>query len=128
MSFLVQVLLISFAAMLIVGIPISAALVLAAAARRCWPSSRAARPGPDTAATLRDDNFPLLAIPFFILAGSIARSRRHVRPADRTGEPWSGVAGGVAMVCVVACMLFAAVSGSTAATTAAIRDRPSSRR
>ncbi|MGI6417938.1 MAG: TRAP transporter large permease [Thermoguttaceae bacterium] len=122
MSFLVQVLLISFAAMLIVGIPISAALVLAAAL-----AMLANPPGPLDLAQIplqlceTTNSFPLLAIPFFILAGSImSRGGMSARLIELARALVGRLRGGVAMVCVVACMLFAAVSGSTAATTAAI--------
>jgi C4-dicarboxylate transporter DctM subunit len=67
------------------------------------------------------NSFPLLAIPFFILAGSImSRGGMSQRLIDLARAGVGRVPGGVAMVSVVACMFFAAVSGSTAATTAAI--------
>ena len=67
------------------------------------------------------DSFPLLAIPFFILAGSLmcngGISRRLVNLADSL-VGW--VTGGLAMVTVLACMFFAAISGSGPATVSAI--------
>lgn len=67
------------------------------------------------------DSFPLLAIPFFILAGSImcngGISRRLVNLADSL-VGW--ITGGLAMVTVLACMFFAAISGSGPATVSAI--------
>ncbi|UQG59340.1 TRAP transporter large permease [Marinobacter sp. M3C] len=67
------------------------------------------------------DNFPLLAIPFFILAGNLMAaggiSRRLV---DLAKAMVGGVQGGLAMTCVLTCMMFAAVSGSSVATTFAI--------
>ncbi|WP_192036224.1 TRAP transporter large permease [Halomonas sp. YLGW01] len=67
------------------------------------------------------DNFPLMAIPFFILAGNLMAaggiSRRLV---DLAKAMVGGVQGGLAMTCVLTCMMFAAVSGSSVATTFAI--------
>lgn len=67
------------------------------------------------------DNFPLMAIPFFILAGNLMAaggiSRRLV---DLAKSMVGGLQGGLAMTCVLTCMMFAAVSGSSVATTFAI--------
>jgi len=120
MSPLIQVLLIGFVIMLLGAVPISVALVLAAAAAIVSYSQfdLGLIPLKLFAAT---NSFPLLAVPFFVLAGGImskgGMSDRLIALARSIVGP---VHGGVAMVAVVACMLFAAVSGSTAATTAAI--------
>lgn len=67
------------------------------------------------------DSFPLLAIPFFILAGNImAAGGISQRLVDMAKSIVGGFQGGLAMSCVVTCMLFAAVSGSSIATTFAI--------
>ena len=67
------------------------------------------------------DRFPLVAIPFFILAGNLMEnggiSRRLV---DFAKSIVGGVQGGLPMTCVLTCMIFAAVSGSSVATTFAI--------
>ncbi len=67
------------------------------------------------------DKFPLVAIPFFILAGNLMEnggiSRRLV---DFAKSIVGGVQGGLPMTCVLTCMIFAAVSGSSVATTFAI--------
>ncbi len=67
------------------------------------------------------DKFPLAAIPFFILAGNLMEaggiSERLVNFARALV---GGVQGGLAMSCVITCMIFAAVSGSSVATTFAI--------
>ena len=67
------------------------------------------------------NKFPLAAIPFFILAGNLMEtggiSRRLVEFARSLV---GGVQGGLPMTCVLACMIFAAVSGSSVATTFAI--------
>jgi tripartite ATP-independent transporter DctM subunit len=67
------------------------------------------------------DKFPLVAIPFFILAGNLMDtggiSRRLI---DVARAIVGNTQGGLAATCVVACMIFAAVSGSSTATTFAI--------
>jgi C4-dicarboxylate transporter, DctM subunit len=67
------------------------------------------------------DKYPLAAIPFFILAGNLMEtggiSRRLVEFAKSI---IGGVQGGLAASCVLTCMIFAAVSGSSVATTFAI--------
>lgn len=67
------------------------------------------------------DSFPLLAIPFFMLAGSLMSyggiSKRLVTLANAMV---GAVIGGLAMVTVTACMFFAAISGSGPATVSAI--------
>ena len=67
------------------------------------------------------DSFPLMAVPFFVLAGELMAtggiSRRLLNIADAfLGRKY----GGIALVTVVACMFFAAISGSGPATVAAI--------
>ena len=67
------------------------------------------------------NKFPLAAIPFFILAGNLMEtggiSRRLVEFAKSIV---CGVQGGLPMTCVLTCMIFAAVSGSSVATTFAV--------
>ena len=122
MSPLLYVLLASFIAMLILNVPISVALVLASALAMCTASTGALDLTQIPLQLCETTNsFPLLAIPFFILAGSImSRGGMSRRLIDLARTLVGRLPGGVAMVSVVACMLFAAVSGSTAATTAAI--------
>jgi len=67
------------------------------------------------------DHFPLMAIPFFILAGNLmAGGGISSRLVDLAKSIIGGVQGGLAMSCVLTCMMFAAVSGSSVATTFAI--------
>ena len=67
------------------------------------------------------DSFTLIAIPLFILSGNLmARggiSKRLLLVAD---DFVGFISGGLAMVTTVACMFFAAISGSAPATTSAI--------
>ncbi|GEN23648.1 TRAP transporter large permease [Halomonas cupida] len=67
------------------------------------------------------NSFPLMAIPFFILAGYLMQSggisRRLV---DFSNTLVGHMTGGLAMVAILTSLFFAAISGSGAATTAAI--------
>ena len=67
------------------------------------------------------DNFAMLALPAFFLAGDIMAkgglSGRLVSFADSL-VGW--ISGGISLVSIVACAFFAAISGSSVATTAAI--------
>jgi C4-dicarboxylate transporter DctM subunit len=67
------------------------------------------------------DSFPLMAIPLFILAGNLMSaggiSKRLVELAKSIV---GGIQGGLACSCVLTCMMFASVSGSSVATTFAI--------
>ncbi len=67
------------------------------------------------------DSFPLLAIPFFILAGSLMSSGGISKRLVALAESMVGdIAGGLGMVTVIACMFFGAISGSAVATVSAI--------
>jgi len=67
------------------------------------------------------DSFPLMAIPLFMVAGSLMEgggiSRRLINFCNSLMGHFTG---GLAMVAVLTCMLFAAISGSGPATVAAI--------
>lgn len=67
------------------------------------------------------DSFPLMAIPFFIFAGTLMEkggiAKRLIRFANSIVGPLTG---GLGMVVVVTSMFFAAISGSGIATTAAL--------
>src|SRR3974390_1043973 len=67
------------------------------------------------------DSFSIMAIPFFILTGSFLTHGGVARRMIRFGAAWVGhLPGGLAMAGILACGLFAAVSGSSVATVAAI--------
>jgi len=67
------------------------------------------------------NKFPLAAVPFFILAGNLMEfggiSRRLVEFAKAIV---GGIQGGLPITCVLTCMIFSAVSGSSVATTFAV--------
>ncbi|MGB1092463.1 MAG: TRAP transporter large permease, partial [Oceanobacter sp.] len=67
------------------------------------------------------EHYTLLAIPFFILSSSFLSSGGVARRLiDFATAAIGHVRGGLAMASVLACMLFAAVSGSSPATVAAV--------
>ncbi|SDJ92062.1 TRAP transporter large permease [Natronincola ferrireducens] len=67
------------------------------------------------------DSFPLMAIPFFIFAGNIMSTGGVAkRLIDFFNLLLRKRTGALGMVTIVACMFFAAISGSAMATTAAI--------
>jgi len=67
------------------------------------------------------DSFPLTAVPFFILAGDLlARGAISQKLVNFAESLMGRVRGGLSVVSVVAGMFFAAISGSGAATTAAV--------
>lgn len=67
------------------------------------------------------DSFPLMAVPFFLLAGKLMEtggiSARLIKFANTLVGT---LPGGLAIVAVMGCTFFAAISGSSAATTAAV--------
>src|SRR6202161_3867336 len=67
------------------------------------------------------DNFSIMAIPFFILAGTfLTRGGVAKRMIDFTTSMVGHWAGGLGLAGVASCALFAAISGSSVATVVAI--------
>jgi C4-dicarboxylate transporter DctM subunit len=67
------------------------------------------------------DSFPLMAVPFFVLAGYLMEFGGLSQRLINFAQSLIGhVTGGLACVTILACMFFAAISGSGPATTAAI--------
>lgn len=67
------------------------------------------------------DSFPLTAVPFFILAGDLlARGAISQKLVNFAESLLGRLKGGLSVVSVIAGMFFAAISGSGAATTAAV--------
>lgn len=67
------------------------------------------------------DSFSFMAVPFFILAGTLmSQGGISKRLCNFINSLLGRFPGGLGLVSVVACMFFAAISGSSAATTAAI--------
>ena len=102
------------------GMPIAFSLGVASVATLQFGSSL-----PLTLAAQRlftgTDSFPLMAIPFFMLAGELMESGGISRRLFDFAHALVGfVFGGLAMVAVVAAMFFAGISGAAAADTAAV--------
>ncbi|MHC4122855.1 MAG: TRAP transporter large permease [Planctomycetota bacterium] len=117
---MVECLFISFFVMLLIGVPVSVALALASALSMLLFSSFTLNVVVQKLFSA-SDNFPLVAIPFFILAGNImSRGGMSDRLIRLALSIVGNVRGGLAMVSIIACMFFASISGATAATTAAI--------
>ena len=67
------------------------------------------------------DSFPLLAIPFFMLAGNLMSSGGIAKRLVNFFDSLIGhVTGGLGMVTIIVCMFFAAISGSAVATVSAV--------
>ncbi len=108
-----------FVACLLIGVPMFATLGVATAVEMLWSPV----PLESLAHTLYTgvDQFPLIAIPCFVLAGALMTN------ADITGDMVRVMriivgrrTGGLAVVTVLSCMFFAAISGSGPGTVAAV--------
>lgn len=67
------------------------------------------------------DSFPMMAIPGFVLAGVLLARGGISKYLIEALRAWVGhLPGGLAVVTILACMIFAAISGSSPATAAAI--------
>jgi len=111
---------ISFIVLIIIGAPIAISLGLSSLVAIFTGSTVPLTLIPQRMFTAAD-SFPMMAIPFFMLAGALMESggisRRLINLAKKLVGHFTG---GLAMVGVVACMFFAAISGSGPATVAAI--------
>jgi tripartite ATP-independent transporter DctM subunit len=113
------VLLGSFALLCALGVPVAYALGLAAIAAALWVDI------PLEAVMLKmsdgTDDFALLAIPFFVLAGAImAEGGMAVRLVNLAKVFVGFIRGGLALVNILASALFGCISGSSVADTASI--------
>lgn len=104
----------------VLGVPIAISMGLASALAILWDGGT-----PLNVLVQRSftsiDSFPIMSIPFFVLAGVLMEyggiSKRLVAFANALTGHFSG---GLAIVTVITSMFFAAISGSSAATTAAL--------
>ena len=109
----------SFTLLCIVGMPVAYALGLASIAAAAWMGL------PLEVITLKTsdgmDDFPLLAVPFFILAGAImAEGGMAARIIDLARVFVGFIRGGLGLVNIMASAMFGAISGSSVADTASI--------
>lgn len=104
---------------LLVGIPVAFSVMLAAIA--VMVSGDVGLGMVAQRAFAATNSFPLIAVPFFILAGDLLAQGAISKYLVEFAESFLGmIKGGLSIVSVVAGMFFAAVSGSGAATTAAV--------
>ena len=67
------------------------------------------------------DSFPLMAVPFFMLAGNLMSGGGIAKRILDFFDTFMGfIIGGLSMVTTITCMFFAAISGSAMATTSAV--------
>ena len=109
----------SFVILLVIGVPIAHALG-AATLLVIYAQGIPAVFLPQTAFNA-SDSFPLVAVPFFVLAGYFMEfGGLSLRLVNLASAVIGHVTGGFACVTILACMFFAAMSGSGPATVAAI--------
>lgn len=115
----VFVLFVSLFLFFVIGVPVAFSLGLASALALLCNGTNLVVLTQSTFGGL--NTFPYLCLPFFILAGNLMAgggiSKRLINFANAICGHKTG---GLAMVAVIACMFFAAVSGSAAATCAAV--------
>ena len=113
------VIFVTFLALMALGVPIGTSLGVAAVITVYYFDLGIAMLGVNFSSGIA--SFPLLAIPFFVLAGVILEKAGLAATIARFFELLVGKAvGGLAMVAVMTCMFWGALSGSGPATTAAV--------
>ncbi|MCL4136246.1 UNVERIFIED_CONTAM: hypothetical protein GTU68_046702 [Idotea baltica] len=106
---------------MIIGVPIAFALGLSSILFLLWFSDASLTSVAATLFQAFEGHFTLLAIPFFILASSFMATGGVAQRIIRFSIACVGhVRGGLAIAGVFACMMFAALSGSSPATVVAI--------
>src|SRR5918996_5398217 len=118
----IAVLVLSFVVLMAIGVPIAFCIALATVGSLLV--SVDITPAASTVAhrvATGLDSFPLLAIPFFVLAGVLMGRGGIARRLIELARGLVGsLPGGLAIVNVIACMLFGAISGSAIAAAVAI--------
>lgn len=110
----------SFGLLLLLSVPIGIALALSSIATLLYAQDMPLEFLAQGLVT-SVDSFPIMAVPFFILAGEImgkgGLSKRLIKVAESVV---GNVTGGFAMTTIITCLFFAAISGSGPATVAAV--------
>ena len=113
-------LLLTFVTLLLIATPVSVAMGLAAAIAILW-ANKAPLNTVVTQMVAGMDSFPLMAIPFFILAGELMERAGISEKLVHLAKTMVGhIKGGLGMVVLVGEYLFSGISGSTAADISAI--------
>ncbi len=109
----------AFFLLLLLGVPVGTSLGVSGILTVCVFGLGTQMVGPNFVAGIA--SFPLLAIPFFILAGVIMQKAGLAARIAEFFELLVGkAAGGLAVVAVLTCIFWGAISGSGPATTAAV--------
>jgi TRAP-type transport system large permease protein len=109
-----------------IGMPIAYALLVCGLALMAFMAATGALPAFDSQILAQRfvdgaDNFPLLAVPFFLLAGEFMNAGGLSRRIVNLSMAWVGhFRGGLGYVAVVAAVIMASLSGSAVADTAAL--------
>ncbi|WP_340081817.1 TRAP transporter large permease [Terribacillus sp. FSL K6-0262] len=110
----------SFGLLLVLSVPIGIALALSSIATLLYAQDTPLEFLAQGLVT-SIDSFPIMAVPFFILAGEImgrgGLSKRLIKVAESVV---GNIKGGFAMTTIITCFFFAAISGSGPATVAAV--------
>lgn len=117
---MIETLIITLIVCFLINVPIGFALVLASLASLIASGSMPIAMIPQRMIA-GANSFPLMAIPFFMLAGAIMeRGGVSKRIVNLASTLVGHISGGLAAVSILACTFFAAISGSTPATAAAV--------
>lgn len=107
--------------LLLIGVPIAISLGLSSVLFLLWYSDASLAAMAQTLFSAFDGHYTLLAIPFFILASTFMSTGGVAQRIIRFSIACVGhLPGGLAIAGVFACMMFAALSGSSPATVVAI--------
>ncbi|WP_225781697.1 TRAP transporter large permease subunit [Xenophilus sp. Marseille-Q4582] len=122
----VTIFVVSLLAAMAIGMPIAYALLVCGVSLMGWLAFTGVLPAFDSQIIAQRfvdgaDNFPLLAVPFFLLAGEFMNAGGLSRRIVEMAVAWVGhFRGGLGYVAVVAAIIMAAISGSAVADTAAL--------
>ncbi len=122
----VTVFIVSLLAAMAIGMPIAYALLVCGVSLMGWLAYTGGLPAFDSQIIAQRfvdgaDNFPLLAVPFFLLAGEFMTAGGLSRRIVDMAMAWVGhFRGGLGYVAVVAAIIMASISGSAVADTAAL--------
>ena len=107
--------------LILINVPIAIALAIVGTGAMLWSQGIESLPNLPIAMFSGATNFPLIAIPLFILAGAIMNSSGISRRLIAFASALFGfLKGGLAMVNITASMFFAEISGSAVADVAAL--------
>jgi len=122
----VTIFVVSLLAAMAIGMPIAYALLVCGVSLMGWLAFNGVLPAFDSQIIAQRfvdgaDNFPLLAVPFFLLAGEFMNAGGLSRRIVEMAVAWVGhFRGGLGYVAVMAAIIMAAISGSAVADTAAL--------